>query len=235
MAIRSTSIPIKKQILSVCARLFLEQGYHQTTVRQIAQEAGVSVSSFQNLFHTKDGVLQELVAIMFSGQFGTARTFAAELPSPIYVYAVETALQLVLTEQNEHLRDIYLEAYRQPATAEYIHTHTAMELYQIFSDNFPGYAESDFYEMELGSGGLICGFMEKPCDIHFPLRKKIDRFLSMSLQVYRVPEPVQQQVLSYVQSLDIQALADTVMQKLFTLLEMKFDFKLHFPARDAKL
>lgn len=53
----------------MCVRLFLEKGYKKTTMSEILRESGVSNSSFQNIFHTKDGVLFELVEFMFSYQF----------------------------------------------------------------------------------------------------------------------------------------------------------------------
>lgn len=137
MALRKGSIETKKRILSVCVRLFLEQGYHRTPISQIISEADVSASTFQNIFHTKDGVLGELIEFMFGGQFGAARSIVGEDLPPIYTYATETAIQLVLTEMNENLRDIYLEVYSQPETSEYIYQHTAAELHRIFGAYFP--------------------------------------------------------------------------------------------------
>ena len=60
-----------------------------------------------------------------------------DLP-PVYAYAVETAIQLTLTERNENLRDIYIEAYTSPTASEYIFRNMAEELYQIFHDYQPG-------------------------------------------------------------------------------------------------
>lgn len=74
MALTNASLPAKRRILTVCVKLFLEQGYKKTTVAQIVQGAEVSNSSFQNIFRAKDGVLTELVTFMFSGQFGAARS-----------------------------------------------------------------------------------------------------------------------------------------------------------------
>ena len=51
----------RKKILQVCVRLFLENGYHQTTMLLILKEAQVSSSSFQNLFRSKYEFLMELV------------------------------------------------------------------------------------------------------------------------------------------------------------------------------
>ena len=216
----------KRKILTACVRLFLEQGYKETSITQITENAGVTRGSFQNLFHTKDAVLMELVETMFSGQFGAAKSITGQQLTPVYAYAVETAIQLTLTERNERLREIYLEAYSLPDTAEYIHLHTTTELKQIFGGNFPGYSDSDFYEMEIGTAGLMRGYMARKCDIHFPLDHKLHRFLTAAMRVYRVPEEEQRQVLAFIRSLDIRAIAAEVMEKLFAMLEMKFDFKL---------
>lgn len=223
---RKDGLETKRKILTVCVRLFLEQGYKETSITQITENAGVTRGSFQNLFRTKDAVLLELVETMFSGQFSAAKSITGQQLPPVYAYAVETAIQLTLTELNERLREIYLEAYSLPDTAEYIHLHTTAELKQIFGRSFPGYSDSDFYEMEIGTAGLMRGYMARKCDIHFPLDRKLSRFLTAAMRVYRVPEEEQRQVLAFIRPLDIRAIAAEVMEKLFAMLEMKFDFKL---------
>ncbi len=216
----------KQKILSTCVRLFLEQGYHSTTITQITQDAGITRGSFQNLFPTKDSVLMELVGTMFGGQFGAAKRIAGRDLPPVYTYAVETAIQLTLTELNENLREVYLEAYTLPDTAEYIYLHTTAELKEIFGGAFPGYAESDFYEMEIGTAGLMRSYMAKKCGIHFPLTHKLNRFLTAAMRIYKVPEAEQEQVLAFVGALDITAVAMQVMHRMFAMLEMKYEFKL---------
>ncbi len=216
----------KKRILSACVRLFLEKGYKGTTVAEIVREAHVSVSTFQNIFHAKDGVLVELVQFMFGNQFGVARQITGEDAPPIYVYAVETCIQLTLTEQNEILRDIYVEAYMQKEAAEYIHRNTAKELYRIFGSYQPELSESDFYELEIGSAGIMHAYMAQPCDIYFTLEKKLERFLVMSMRVYCVPQDERRQVVAFIKKLDMCQLAEQVMQQLFQMLAMHFDFSL---------
>ena len=223
---RYDSADAKRRILTACVRFFLEKGYTRTTVAEIVKEADVSISTFQNVFRTKDGVLVELVKFMFGSQFDMAGQIAGQKLPPVYVYAVETSIQLALTELNENLREIYIEAYSLPETSEYIYLHTTAELKQIFSANFPDYSDSDFYEMEIGTAGLMRSYMARKCDIHFPLERKLSCFLTAAMRVYRVPEEEQAKVLAFIQSLDIKAIATEVMYKLFAMLEMKYDFKL---------
>ena len=223
---RRDSSETKRKILTVCVRLFLEQGYKNTSVSQIVDEAGVARGSYLNLFPTKDRILLELTETMFGGQFGVARSIADSKLPPVYAYAVETAIQLTLTEQNENLREIYIEAYSLPDTSEYIYLHTTAELKQIFGENFPDDTESDFYEMEIGTAGLMRSYMARKCDIHFPLERKLSRFLTAAMRVYRVPEAELEQTVRFVERLDIRSIAECVMHSLFQTLAMHYDFSL---------
>ena len=226
MYLRRDSSETRRKILTVCVRLFLEQGYKRTSVSQIVDEAGVARGSYLNLFPTKDKILLDLTETMFGGQFGMARSIADTKLPPVYAYAVETAIQLTLTELNENLREIYIEAYSLPETSEYIYLHTTAELRQIFSANFPDYSDSDFYEMEIGTAGLMRNYMARKCDIHFPLERKLSRFLTAAMRVYRVPEDELKQTVRFVERLDIRSIAERVMHTLFQTLAMHYDFSL---------
>lgn len=216
----------RRRILSVCVKLFIEQGFKRTTNAEILELADVTSSTFYNIFKTKDGVLFELTEFMFENQFSIAENLANQNASPVMIYAVETALQMTLTELNENLREIYVEAYSQPHIAEYIYQNTTNELYKIFGSYLPEYSISDFYELEIGSAGIMRGYMSRPCDKYFTLEKKLNRFLRMSLSAYNVPAEEQNQAVDFVMSLDIVSTANIVMKKLFEALAMKFDFTL---------
>ena len=226
MAVRSDGIQTQKRILRACVRLFLENGYQRTTMAQILREAQVSSSSFQNLFHSKDGVLLELVKFMFENQFGIARSVAGGVLPPVYVYAAETALQITLTELNENLREIYLEAYTQEYLLGYIQRATAQELHRIFGPYQPELTEQDFYELEFGTAGLMRGYMANPCTAEFPLERKLNKFVTLALRGYKVPEEELQQVLSFLAGLDMRSIAQSVMEKLFRQLAMRYEFSL---------
>ncbi|MDY5563783.1 MAG: TetR/AcrR family transcriptional regulator [Candidatus Limivicinus sp.] len=224
MAIRSDGLLTKKRILQSCVRLFLENGYRRTTMQQILREAQVSSSSFQNLFHSKDGVLLELVNFMFENQFGVARNVAGAVLPPVYIYAAETALQITLTELNENLREIYLEAYTRQHLLDYIQQATTKELYQIFGPYQPALTEQDFYELELGTSGLMRAYMAHPCTEDFTLERKLNRFVTLALRGYKVPEEELQRVLAFLRGLDIRTIAREVMEELFRQLALRYDF-----------
>ena len=210
----------------MCVRLFLEQGYKNTSVSQIVDEAGVARGSYLNLFPTKDRILLELTETMFGGQFGVARSIADSKLPPVYAYAVETAIQLTLTELNENLREIYIEAYTQKEASEFIFRETAKELYQIFGPYQPELTARDFYDMEIGSASIMRGYMAHPCDEELTLEKKLRLFLTMSLRAYNVPKEETEQAIRFVEGLDIRTISEQVMQALFRALAMRFEFSL---------
>lgn len=220
---RYNSQDARRRVLAACARLFLQKGYMNTRMADILREADVSASSFQNIFRTKDGVLTAFVEIMFSGQFDMARVLAAAAPTPAHVYAVETALQLALTEMNENLRDIYVEAYTCLDTLALIHRRTAEELQAAFGAYLPEATPEDFLEMEVGTAGMMRAYMVCQCSENFPLERKISRFLEMSLSVFHVPEDERAQIIAHVATLDVRALARRVMDALFDSLSMQFE------------
>ncbi len=216
----------RKKILSACVRLFWVQGFRKTPPKQILQEAGVSAGTFYNLYKSKAGVLMELTDFMFSQQFGIAGKLSAGGASPALVYALETSIQLALTELNENLREIYIEVYTQPDILERIRQKTTAELQRIFGPYLPECSASDFYEMDIGTAAIMRGYMERPCDLYFSLERKIECFLRMTLTVYHVPEAQISEILQTIAALDIRTIADSVMLRLFTALQMKYEFTL---------
>ena len=216
----------RKKILSACVRLFWVQGFRKTPPKQILQEAGVSAGTFYNLYKSKAGVLMELTDFMFSQQFGIAGKLSAGGASPALVYALETSIQLALTVLNENLREIYIEVYTQPDILERIRQKTTAELQRIFGPYLPECSASDFYEMDIGTAAIMRGYIERPCDLYFTLERKIECFLRMTLTVYHVPEAQISEILQTIAALDIRTIADSVMQRLFTALQIKYEFTL---------
>ena len=215
----------KKRILTACVKMFIEKGFKKTTMLDIIKEANVSSGTFQNIYHTKDGVLLELVKFMFSSQFNIANSVFNENMSLASMYAIETSIQLAIVEQNENLREIYVEAYTNPIICEYIHVKTTIELEKIFKKYNPTFTSSDFYEREIGTAGLMRAYMAKTCDYYFSLIKKIECFLKMAFDIYHVPLDEQNKALEIVKTIDLVEIANNAMKKLFNQLEIAFAFK----------
>ncbi|MCD8325774.1 MAG: TetR/AcrR family transcriptional regulator [Lachnospiraceae bacterium] len=109
---------LKQRILFVAAKDFLEKGYTNTTMREIASKCHLSSGSVTNLFGSKEDILCGLVEFVIEQQFDvTGKLLSGVTDDKILLYAAETVLQLHIVELNENLREIYSNAYsfRKPA------------------------------------------------------------------------------------------------------------------------
>lgn len=209
-------------MLKAATFLFLEQGYDKTTTTQIAKAAGMSQASFFAAFESKEAILLELTKIMFSSQFVAA---AAMMPTddPLLLYALETGLQLHITELSEPLRELYVATYSLRSTSEYVYQNTTEKLIKIFAPYLPEAQENDFYELEIASASVTRGFMARPCDLYFTMERKMRRYLSCCFRIYKVPEEVYAPVIEAALRRDLKSDAEKIIAATVQRAELGFE------------
>ena len=219
---RTNGLATQRKMLRAAVSLFLEKGYTRATTGEIAKAAGWGQSAFFHAFSSKEALLLELVQRMFGGQFDLAERHTGT-EDPVFLYAVETALQLHIAELTEPLRELYVTAYSLPTTSEYIYRVTAERLQTIFGDYLPDAQPKDFYEMEIASAGIMRSFMAVPCGVYFTIEAKITRFLDCALKLYNVPEERRQEVTAAVLTLELHTMAADIIQRTIQQAEEGFD------------
>ena len=215
----------RAQVLRYAVELFLEQGYQETTLDQIAERIDRTKGAVLRAYPDKESILYALVTHMFRVQFSTARSLLGEKADPLLVYCVETAMQLHICELGEPLRDLYTSAYTLPTTSDFIYRSTAQELRLIFGKYLPDAAQSDFYELDLVSGGVMRGLMARKCDMYFPIEKKITLFLQCALKIYDVPAQERETVIPQVLAMDLAAMARSTVENTVRLAQAGFDME----------
>ena len=213
----------RNKILRSAVKLFLEGGYEKTTTANIAQAAGMAPSSFFAAFENKEALLYTLTESMFESQFDNAEKLIGSSADPLLVYAVETALQMYITELSEPLRELYVMAYSLPTTSEYIYQNTAKKVGALFKDYVPGAQEKDFYEMDIASAGVMRGFMAKHCDLYFTIDQKLKRFLGCCFTLYHVPQEKQDAVIGAVLAMELKPIAEKIIADTVTRAEQGFE------------
>lgn len=68
--------------------------------------------------------------------------------------------------------------------------------------------------------------MARPCTAEFTLERKLNKFVTLALRGYKVPEDELQQVLAFLAGLDMRSIAQKVMEDLFRRLAMRYEFSL---------
>jgi AcrR family transcriptional regulator len=109
----------KASIINHAACLFAEKGYHRTTTREIAQEAGVAEGTLYNYFINKEDILFQIVACL-ADSFGLPEMLEEGTPDEPY-----KAILTLLGERIEWIRKnrtmlqvIYSEIMVNPSLRE---------------------------------------------------------------------------------------------------------------------
>ncbi|MCC8182720.1 MAG: TetR/AcrR family transcriptional regulator [Clostridiales bacterium] len=213
---------LRKRVLFVSAQRFLAQGYTNTTMRQIASDAGLSTGSVVNLFGSKEGILCGLVEFVIDAQFQmTGSVLQGVTEDKLLFYACETALQLHIVEMDEHLREIYISAYSLPKPSAVLQQSVTGKIEGLFRDDLPDLETRDFYLLEIATGGIMRGFMTIPCNIWFTMDMKTEAFLKNTLRLYYVPEERIQEAVAFVHSLDLRQIARRTIDGIFQYLEQQ--------------
>lgn len=213
---------MKKKGLFTAAKLFLEKGYTETSLKEIAAAADINIGSLIHIFKCKENILCDLVKYVLDQQFkATGEFLKGKTEDKILFYAAETTLQLHMAESSEHIRELYAAAYSMPNSSAIIqHTITA-KLEEIFKEHLPNLETKDFYELEIASGGIMRGFMTIPCDMYFTMERKVHRFIETTFLVYRVSNEKINEAIEFVSQFDYSVIAQNIIDSMLQSLENK--------------
>ncbi|WIG57780.1 MAG: Transcriptional regulator, AcrR family [Ktedonobacterales bacterium] len=103
----------RDEILKAAARLFVRDGYAQTTSDTIAAEAGVSVGTFYNYFRNKRQALLTLVIERLDGIFSNIRLAQMDFSDGHPREVIRRAIGAMLERGNSGLRRAWLEVMAQ--------------------------------------------------------------------------------------------------------------------------
>ena len=209
-------------VLHAAASLFLEKGYTNTTLKELAEASGVNYGSLTFAFRSKENILSELVGFVLDMQFETAERLTKEITEDkILFYAAETTLQLYLAESSEHIRELYTLSYSQPASSDVIYEKITGKLAYIFKEQYPSYTQGEFYEKELAAAGIMRNYMTRPCSIYFSMDRKVEAFIKNSLLLYELPREKIREACEFVKQFDWRAVASEVISNMLSYLQSK--------------
>lgn len=212
----------KSKILHSAAKLFIENGYSNTRIKDIAQDAGISYNEVFRVCLDKDTLLSELVGLVLECQFEMTETILKDKTNDkVFKYAFETVLQLYIAESIEHIREMYVVSYSLPHSSKVVYSTITLKLEEVFKDKLPHLQRKDFYELEIASAGIMRGYLTVPCDMYFTMDRKIRRFIETTFKIYDVDNKKIEESLEFISQFDFNKIAKDVIDSLFEYIETR--------------
>ena len=212
----------KSMVLHAASKLFIERGYSNTRIKDIADEANVSYNEVFRILEDKETILCELVGLVLECQFETSKIILKDVTDDkILFYAFETVLQLHIAESIEHIREMYSVSYSLMNSSKVIYKTITSKLMDVFKDHLPHLEEKDFYELEIASAGIMRGYLTVPCDMYFTMDRKIRKFLETTFKIYDVPKEKIEEAIEFVSRFNFNEIASSVINNLFKYLEKR--------------
>lgn len=211
----------KSKILHAAAKLFLEKGYKNTTMNELAKLAKVSYGALFRTFEDKESVLCELVEFVLEAQFEISEKLLKDNNDKILFYAFETTLQLYLAESSEYMREMYNVSYSLFNSSQKVYNTITNKLEYIFKEHLPHLETKDFYELEIASAGVMRNFMSVPCNMYFTMERKIRRFLEATFLIYRVDDKKIEEAINFVSKFNFKDISKELLDSLLDYLEKK--------------
>lgn len=203
-------------VLHSATKLFIENGYTNTRIKDISNDSGVGYNEIFRMFIDKDNLLSQLIDLVIEHQFNYSEEFLKDkTDDKLLLYAFESTLQLYIAESHEHIREMYAVSYSLPNTSHKIYEFITEKLENVFQKYLPEYETKDFYELEIASAGIMRGLIINPCNMYFTMDRKVMRFLKTTLKIYEVPKDKIEEVIKFVKGFDMKKIAQEVLDTLY--------------------
>lgn len=126
-------INTKEQVMIAAEKLFIEQGYHETTSKQIARHAGVSTGTFYSYFYDKKDVF---IAVVWKHIQQTFTAMSEKIDSWDRSHDPREIVSLLIALTVEHLspglfREVTILKYHDPDIAD-LHEKTTKMATKVF-------------------------------------------------------------------------------------------------------
>lgn len=216
----------ESRMIYTAIKLFLENGYENTTTTAIAKAAGMTTSTFFAVFPNKESLLLSLTKWMYEKQFAITDKALRERYGDDYArvmfYVLEPAIQLAIAERSEGLRELYVSSFSYKITLDFIYDVVTDKLVELFGDSMPAHSRRDFYEIEIANAGITRNYMAQPCTPDFTLEQKLRRYLTFGMTLYHIDPEEQQRIIDEVLGFDLKSLAEEVVAEAVSEAEEQY-------------
>ncbi len=198
------------EIIQCATTMFLEQGYTESSMKQIADALDLAPGNLTYYFPTKEHMLAVLTDMMCEFQRRMMEQEAGEGMSSIMSICLELAAMAAICEMNEVAADFYLSAYRSPMCMDIIRRNDMLRAIAVFRSTCSKWSEEHFAEAAALVSGLEYGTLLKAGKT-VSMEIRIAGALDGILSIYTIPPDVRKLKIRKVLDTDYRMLANRVL------------------------
>ena len=198
---RENKINTRLEIIQVATRFFLERGYTNVLVSDIAGEIGISKGNLTFYFPAKEHLLAELIQRLCDFQWELMGKTAAE-KSLLAAYLLEIAAMTADCCENPVARDLYISAYTSQSSLEIIRENDARMAKRIFAEYCPDWTDEDFIIAEDIASGIEYSLLVGRKEPESTLNRRIATSLDAIMMIYHVPEDMRREMIEEILRMD---------------------------------
>jgi hypothetical protein len=155
------SMNLKTAIIDISRELFLEQGYRDTTIRQIMGKAGINFGSLYHFFHDKEDILLHVALQTYNEFIQYVDSITEDEPDPAVKYALTRALEFKVIEKHDRIAELYLETYSSWKITQMMLPVNIKRNKLFFQKYNKKLTEQDYYMKTLALRSMRMGFISE--------------------------------------------------------------------------
>ena len=145
---------IKNAIFEVSGRLFVAQGYQKTTIRQIAEEAGLKIGTIYHFFQDKEDIFLNHARQIDLELMAHVEQIIENPKDLILKYALYRALEFKIIEKYDKIAELYLESYNSWRMTQMIVPRNMQRKMLFFHEYNEKLTKKDYYRLSLALRGM---------------------------------------------------------------------------------
>lgn len=212
MAKQNRMCTTKADIIKTATRLFLEQGYTNTSSRQLCAALDISPGNLTFHFSTKEHLLAILVDMLCDHQWKMMEQATDEGKTSLMALCLELIAIASICEENEITKDLYLSAYSHPMTLEIIRKNDKKKAKLVFAEYCKHWTEENFTEAETLVSGIEYATLMTTAS-SAPLHVRIAGALHSIMLIYNVPEETRRAKIQKVLEMDYRAIGRRILHE----------------------
>lgn len=208
----------KLVIIQTALRLFLENGFSNTSARALCNELGISLGNLTFYFPSKDHLLAVLIEMLCNFQWKLMKEEADDGISLVLAICLELMAMTSAAEENETAKDLFVSAYKCPMTLEIIRKNDSQRAKTVFSEYCPDWTDEQFKQAEILVSGIEYATL-MTTETSTPLDVRISGALDAILYIYKVPEEIRKIKIQKVLSMDYKKIGSRIFQEFKEYIE----------------